>query len=181
MKTTATPSEALSGKKKLLNRRDLVAYFLVAGTGAAVQLVAGAFLRNYMGFNAAVALGYLISFFVGFILTKLFAFDAKRSGQTNREMIKFSLVALLSWLVTVGGARLALDLFNSRHPQPLVLHLPLDFLKPETRSINVKELSAQLMGMGGSFVLNYVLHKTFTFRSTGFYDRIRGYLKDIPE
>lgn len=164
-------------KSKLLNRKDVLAYFLVAGTGAVVQIVSGGIFRDYMGPDEAVALGYLVSFVVGFTLTKLFAFDAKRSGQTRREMVKFAAVALLSWGITVGGFRLALNTLDALHPNEVFYQIPLNFLPRQLRSINVKEFSALLFGMGASFVSNYILHKTFTFKSTGFYDRIKAYIR----
>jgi putative flippase GtrA len=164
-------------KSSLLNRKDLIAYFLVAGTGAAVQILAGSLLRDHMGPDESVAVAYVISFFVGFTLTKLFAFDAKKSGQTRREMVKFGMVALLSWGITVGGFRLALNLFNSWHPAPVRLQLPISFPSAKFWNINVKEFSALLFGMGASFVSNYVMHKRFTFKSTGFYDRIKAYIR----
>lgn len=168
-------------KSKLLNTRDLIAYFLVAGTGAAVQIIAGGFFREYMSYYASVSLGYIVSFIVGFVLTKLFAFDAKSSGQTRREMVKFGMVAVLSFFITLGGSSLALYVFNVIHPEPLFYEFPLSLLPEKARNINVKEFGGLLVGMGLSFTSNYIMHKTFTFKSTGFYDRIKDYLKGIPE
>lgn len=164
-------------KSSLLNRKDLLAYFLVAGTGASVQIIAGSILRDFMGPDESVAVAYLISFFVGFILTKLFAFDAKKSGQTRREMVKFGMVALISWGITVGGFRLALNLFDSLHPSPVRYQIPLSYPSAKFWNINVKEFMALLVGMGSSFASNYVMHKKFTFKSTGFYDRIKAYIR----
>jgi putative flippase GtrA len=164
-------------KSSLLNRKDLLAYFLVAGTGAAVQIVAGGIFRDYMGPDQSVALAYLVSFVVGFTLTKLFAFDAKKSGQTRREMVKFGLVALLSWGITVGGFRLALNIFDGLNPAPVRLQLPFSYPSSKFWNINLKEFTALLVGMGASFASNYVMHKKFTFKSTGFYDRIKAYIR----
>lgn len=161
-------------KSTLLNRRDIIAYFLVAGTGAVVQIVAGSLFRNYMGATESVALGYLVSFVVGFTLTKLFAFDARKSRQTRREMVKFGIVALLSLGITVGGFQLMLNLVNARFPQ---YHLQLPWFSKRYRDINVNEFSSLLFAMGCSFVANYILHKSFTFKSTGFYDRIKAYIR----
>ena len=89
-------------ESKLLNKKDLIAYFLVAGTGAAVQLIAGSILRNnfHFSYSEAVSWAYLISFIVGFVLTKMFAFDARNTNQTRREMLKFMMVAGASWGIT---------------------------------------------------------------------------------
>ncbi|WP_229362615.1 hypothetical protein [Flectobacillus sp. BAB-3569] len=51
-------------QSKLLNKKDFIAYFLVAGTGAVVQLVSGSILRNQfdLTYGASVSYGYIISF-----------------------------------------------------------------------------------------------------------------------
>ncbi|MFT4032319.1 MAG: GtrA family protein [Siphonobacter sp.] len=178
-KSSELPSK--TSKSSLLNTKDLIAYFLVGGTGAAVQILAGGFFREYMGYNASVTLAYIVSFIVGFTLTKLFAFDAKKSGQTRREMIKFLMVAAMSMAITVGASSLALQVFDSFFPGIRLYELPFSFLPQKARIINIKEFGGLLVGMGLSFIFNYVMHKKFTFKSTGFYDRIKQHLRGIPE
>ena len=156
-------------KSNLLNKKDLIAYFLVAGTGAAVQLIAGSILRNnfHFSYSEAVSWAYLISFIVGFVLTKMFAFDARNTNQTRREMLKFMMVAGASWGITwffaVGSLKFIANTFGQHSAI-------LPFSK---KPVNLNELGSQLIGMGFSFVFNYILHKTFTFKSTGFYDRLK--------
>ncbi len=165
----------MSSKKqsKFLNKKDLVAYFLVAGTGAIVQIVAGSILRNTLGFSysASVSYGYIISFFVGFTLTKWFAFDARNSNQTRREVVKFMMVATGSWGVTWVGSMLALQLAHKIFAKGIIV-LPI-----VQQPIHVNELGSQVVGMGFSFVFNYIMHKTFTFKSTGFYYRLKSFIK----
>jgi putative flippase GtrA len=163
-------------KTTLFNLKDLIVYFLIAGTGAAVQFVSGSFFRNYVDFYTSVSLGYIVSFFVGFILTKLFAFDARNTNKTRREMVKFGIVAGISFGITVGFAALTLQIFHASNPKDLIYTLPLEVIPAKSRDINVTEASATLVGMGLSFVSNYILHKTFTFKSTGFYDRAKAAL-----
>lgn len=166
-------------KKSLLNRKDLIAYFLVAGAGALVQIVVGSLCRNYMGYAESVSVGYLVSFVVGFTLTKLFAFDARKTNQTRREMVKFGMVALLSFGVTVGAADVSLRTINALvgEPRHLRFHWPFQSANRPATDINLSEFGSLLIAMGLSFVLNYILHKTFTFKSTGFYDRIKAYIR----
>ncbi len=154
---------------KLLNKKDLIAYFLVAGTGAAVQLIAGSIFRNSFRFSysEAVSLAYLISFIVGFTLTKMFAFDARNTNQTRREMLKFMMVATASWGITVFFSVTSLKYVESTLGKHSII-LPFT-----NKPSNLNELGCQIVGMGVSFVFNYVLHKTFTFKSTGFYDRLK--------
>lgn len=155
--------------EKLLNKKDFIAYFLVAGTGAMVQLIAGSVLRNkfHYSYSQAVSIAYLISFVVGFVLTKMFAFDARNTNQTRREMVKFLMVAVISWVITWIFAVGSLGFINQWFGSQLIT-LPL-IQKP----INLNELGCQIVGMGFSFISNYILHKTFTFKSTGFYDRLK--------
>jgi putative flippase GtrA len=156
-------------KSNLLNKKDLIAYFLVAGTGAAVQLIAGSILRNnfHLSYSEAVSWAYLISFIVGFVLTKMFAFDARNSNQTRREMLKFMMVAGASWGITVFFSVTTLKFVEASLGKNT---MTLPFL---SKPMNVNELGCQIVGMGVSFVFNYVLHKTFTFKSTGFYSRLK--------
>ena len=154
---------------KLLNKKDLIAYFLVAGTGAAVQLIAGSILRNsfQLSYSTAISLAYLISFVVGFVLTKMFAFDARNTNQTRREMLKFMMVATASWGITVFFSVTTLKFVEASLDKNTII---LPFL---SKPMNLNELGCQIVGMGVSFVFNYILHKTFTFKSTGFYDRLK--------
>jgi putative flippase GtrA len=156
-------------KSKLLNKKDLIAYFLVAGTGATVQLITGSILRNnfYCSYSEAISWAYLISFIVGFTLTKLFAFDARNTNQTRREMLKFMMVAGASWGITWFFAVVSLKFIANTFGEHSAI-IPFG-----NKPINLNELGSQVIGMGFSFVFNYILHKTFTFKSTGFYDRLK--------
>jgi putative flippase GtrA len=159
----------------LFNLKDLIVYFLIAGTGAAVQLVSGSYFRNYTTYFVSISLGYIVSFFVGFVLTKLFAFDARNTNKTRREMVKFGIVAAISFGITVGFSALTLKALHSLNEKDSFYYLP-NFLPEKYREINVTEFSSTLVGMGLSFVSNYILHKKFTFKSTGFYDRAKAAL-----
>jgi putative flippase GtrA len=156
----------------LFNFKDIVAYFLVAGTGAAVQLVVGSYLRHTFSLRTSVGLGYIVSFVVGFVLTKLFAFDVRSSSQTQREMVKFGMVAIISYFITVEGSVLITSILNTFR-QTFSYVLPVIGFKIN----NINEATATVLSMGLSFVNNYILHKKFTFRSTGFYDRAKNYLR----
>lgn len=102
----------------------------------------------------------------GFTLTKLFAFNARNSQQTNREMLKYLSVALFSGFVTWGFSLLAYEVWKWVGPDVLVT------VPGSIKKINFSQLSSNLFGMGCSFLSNYVLHKSFTFKSSGLYDRM---------
>ncbi|WP_020597696.1 GtrA family protein [Spirosoma panaciterrae] len=157
---------------ELFNRRDVLAYFIVAAIGASLQLIAGSLLQEWfqISYRQALLIGYVVAFFVGFVLTKLFAFNARNSAQTKREAIKFTLVSIISCLITVYGASIVYD-FSVNNFKPLTVLIPFS-----VKEVNINKLVAQIIGMGMSFVSNYVLHKQFTFRDTGFYERLKSLL-----
>nr|WP_221307505.1 GtrA family protein [Rhabdobacter roseus] len=146
---------------------------MVAGTGAIVQLVSSSLLQDWfdLTFQQSIWPSYLLSLAVGFVLTKLFAFDARRTNQTRREMVKFFMVALFSGFVTDIATRLAYFISNS-YFQTYQYQIPFS-----VKHVNVNEMVCYIFGMGCSFVSNYTLHKTFTFKSTGFYDRLKMLIK----
>lgn len=160
-------------KKNLFNKKDLLAYLFVAGTGAIVQLICGSLLQDWFGISYAwsVPLAYLISLIVGFILTKLFAFDSRNTEKTQREMVKFIMVGLFSLIIMWAAAIASLKILNLVYPK-LVMLLPFS-----EKEVHVDQLLSSICGMGFSFLSNYYLHKTFTFKSTGFYDRLKMVLK----
>lgn len=161
--------------QNVFNQKDLIAYFLVAGTGAAIQLFSSSYLQGQFGisYNDSIIYSYLIGFVVGFILTKLFAFDARKTSKTRREMVKFFIVALISLGITYYFSTGSLYLLTE------VLMVPIyEWQIPFTlKTININQMFCYGIGMGFSFVSNYILHKTFTFKSTGFYDRLKILLR----
>ena len=68
-------------------------------------------------------------------------------------------------MFTVGSFWLATEFFGME-----IYKVKLPFAKKE---VNLTEMGSYLIGMGFSFVSNYILHKTFTFKSTGFYNRLK--------
>ncbi|MFN8344599.1 MAG: GtrA family protein, partial [Spirosomataceae bacterium] len=110
------------------------------------------------------------------VLTKLFAFDARNTNKTRREMVKFGIVAAISFGITVGFAALTLQILHASNPTDVIYNIPLSFIPEKYREVNVTEASSTLVGMGLSFISNYILHKTFTFKSTGFYNRAKAAL-----
>jgi putative flippase GtrA len=163
----------LTNNSNLFNQKDLLAYFFIAGAGAIVQLVSGGLIKDWfkIPYESSILPAYFISLIVGFVLTKLFAFDARKSQQTNREMFKFLLVASFSGFVTW---------FFSILPYRFLQTMTSDYnfqIPYSYKKVNLTQISTTLTGMGFSFVSNFVLHKTFTFKSSGFYDRFKDLIK----
>lgn len=154
---------------RLFNFRDLFAYFIVAGIGFLIQLIAGSLLQDWflLSYRQALFIGYGIAFVSGFFLTKLFAFNNKNSTKNRRQAIKFSLVAIISCLITVYGASILYDL-SAQLVGIVEVKIP-----GSLKSVNANQLAAQIVSMSLSFLSNYILHKKFTFADTGFYDRLK--------
>ncbi len=140
--------------------KDFFSFFLTALLGASVNFFSQIFYRLHFDFNTSVFLGYLTATIVSFIPTKNFAFSARQTGNTSREMIKFIIIALVAWVVQVGVAAGTLAWVAN----PLFPKL----------SIFWREKGSHVVGMGFSFLANYFGHKLLTFRSTGVYDRLKG-------
>ena len=157
---------------ELFNRKDVIAYFVVAAIGASLQLIAGSLLQDWfqITYQQALLAGYLIAFLAGFFLTKLFAFNARNSAKTQREAIKFTLVSVVSCIITVYGASFLYS-YSTAHFKLLTVLIPFS-----VKEVNLNKLISQLAGMGLSFSSNYVLHKKFTFHNTGFYERLKTLL-----
>jgi len=156
-------------KGKIFNAKDLIVYFLVAGIGAVVQLLCSSLFQDWFNltFQESILPAYAASFIVGFALTKLFAFDARKSNQSRREMVKFLMVAVFSGFVTYIFSTAAYYISNNYFDK-------YNFVLPYSKKdVNVNDMICYIVGMGFSFISNYILHKTFTFKSTGFYNRLK--------
>ncbi len=140
--------------------RDFVSFFLTALLGASVNFISRIFYRPYFDYETSVLFGYLTATAISFLPTKLFAFSAKDTGSTGREMIKYLLIALLALGVQVLVAKYTLEwIANPFFP---------------SASTVVRETGSHVVGMGLSFLTNFFGHKLLTFRSTGVYDRFKS-------
>ncbi|WP_128545179.1 GtrA family protein [Larkinella soli] len=159
-------------KNELFNRKDVIAYFIVAAIGASLQLLVGTLTQEWfpVTYEQALLIGYVTSFFIGFFLTKLFAFNARNSTKTRREMTKFAMVSVISCIITVYGSSL---LYSASTASLGVFSFVIPF---SVKVVNVNKLVSHTAGMGLSFISNYILHKTFTFRNTGFYEKLKRLL-----
>lgn len=146
-------------------------YFLAAGSGVIVQYIVGSTICMKIfniSFKTSVLIGFIASIPVGFILTKVLAFDSRKSGNTNRELTKFFIVLFFSGLITMYGASFCLYALSSLLTNKQVTLPILNF------SFNPVGTISHFGGMGLSFVFNYIVHKRFTFTETGIYDKVKG-------
>lgn len=151
-------SSIRANRPKVKDYRDFFTFFLTALFGASVNFVSQIFYRDYFDYPTSVFFGYLTATVASFIPTKIFAFSAKKTGNTGREAIKFLLIASVALAVQVYVAKYTLEwIANPLFPS----------LSPFWR-----EKGSHVVGMGFSFLANYFGHKLLTFRSTGVYDRL---------
>ena len=158
----------------LQKRKSLLAYFFAAGSGVIVQYLVGtSYCIGHLGMSpmAGYSIGFIVSFPVGFILSKIFAFNSRKSGNTKREMIKFSIVLVFSYLITVYGALLSLNLLTAFFGD-LKMHIPF-----KTEEFSPIGTISHFAGMGFSFIFNYFTHKKFTFVETGIFDKLKEFKK----
>jgi putative flippase GtrA len=147
-------------KIKEVKGKSFFTFFLTALLGATVNFVSQIIYRKFFNFDTSVLLGYLTATVVSFMPTKNYAFSAKETGNTGREVIKFLVIALVAWGVQVGVAVATLKwVANPYFP---------------TISLFWREKTSHVVGMGFSFLANYFGHKLLTFRSTGMYDKLKA-------
>lgn len=166
--------------------KNLAVYFMIACAGVSSNVVTATFLRSHfgIGYGSSIVLGYLTGMIVGFVLTKLFAFNARNSGNVTREAIKFFLVSMVALCVTWFFSEIILRIVNfyfSSYPTTQVLLEALvgditnqiDDLTgiPIRLSFIDRQLFSHLGGIGFGFFANFFGHKYFTFKTTGYYHR----------
>lgn len=153
---------------RLAKYKELISYFLIACSGVVIQLIVSSITQDYFGFSfeLSIATGYVIAFIIGFFLTKIFAFNQRHSKNSFREGIKFLLVSFISGLITVKGAyycKYLLDEWGIFGKEQTIFN----------KDIDIAGLISHFFGMGMSFVVNFISHKHFTFKTTGLYQNFR--------
>jgi len=166
--------------------RNFAVYFLIAIAGVTSNIISATFLRRQfgVGFGSSIVLGYLTGMVVGFVLTKLFAFNARNSGNVTREAIKFFLVSMVALSVTWFFSEVMLRVVKFWFENyPNTQHL-LEALVGEVNKMSTdltgfsfslafidRFLFCNLGGICFGFFANFFGHKYFTFKTTGYYDR----------
>jgi len=166
--------------------RNFAVYFAIACAGVTSNIISATFLRRQfeVGFGSSIVLGYLIGMVVGFFLTKMFAFNARNSGNVTREAIKFFMVSMVALTVTWIFSELILRVLKywfEHYPntQFLLEALVGEFHTMTTDLTGVpislafidRFLFSNLGGICFGFFANFFGHKYFTFKTTGYYHR----------
>ena len=127
--------------------RHFVRFVALGGCAAAVNYGSRFALSNFMPFELAVPVAYMIGMVVGFTLFRVFVFP--NAGRPLREQtLMFVLVNIAGiaqvWAVAVILARWVLP--GLHYPGPI-------------------EATAHLLAIGVPTFTSYILHNRFTFRS----------------
>lgn len=156
--------------------KGFAVYFGVACVGFSVNVISRIIYSKWLGipYSVSVTLAYLTAMVVGFVLTKMFAFGAKNSGNSKREAVKFFAVSMVALVVTLVFSQIALIINNIYiHKNPEVHEQVRQTMVSLKLTVVDRELASHLFGIGFGFFANYFGHKLFTFRSTGTWDRIQ--------
>lgn len=164
-------------EKRARRIREFLAYLGVAAIGYAFNVGSRIVYSESLGlsFPLAVALAYFTGMVVAFTLSKLFLFDAKKSGNVLREAIKFTFVSMAALGVTLAFALIALEINNYYLTKSPDVHA---WFKTNIGALGFKfinrELASHIFGTGFGFFTNFFGHKMVTFRETGVGDWLDG-------
>lgn len=130
---------------KTAGGKRFLAFLLVGGFSALINVAARLMLSEIMSFEAAIIVAYIVAMLTAYVLSRLFVFEA--SGRSvGEELAKFAIVNLVAilqvWLVTVT---------LNYHVLPF-LGWPFDH-----------ELTAHLIGVASPVFTSYLGHKYFSF------------------
>lgn len=174
MKPTHSNQTGEPGSPKFSVAKRLSLYTVFSGLAALVNfasrfgydLLLTGVLERSVSYFVSVTLAYLTGMVVNFGLSKYITFQAKSSGRTRRELIKFLTIGLLGLLTTVAGSFLGYGI--GQHLAPLLQAAPVSLAVSD----EALRTLGHLFGMGLGLIVNFVGHDRVSFRSTGLWDRI---------
>lgn len=138
--------------KKRLVFNQLPSYLIVSGIAALVNFLSRFVYDIITNFEISLIMAYYTGLIFNFSLSKIFVFNSNKSGKTAREFIKFFLVA--------SGGVIALYIAS-------VFVFSLSNLYFTFYPIHLRKSVAHIIGIGVGFIINFVGHKFFSFRSSG--------------
>lgn len=166
--------------------KNFAVYFLIACAGVTSNVFSATYMRRsgWVGYGSSIVLGYLIGTVMGFVLTKLFAFNARNSGNAMREAVKFLMVSMVALTVTWVFSEIILRIVNfffngypnmQQHLEALVGDVTymvddISGLPIKLRFID-RQLFSHLGGICFGFFANFFGHKYFTFKTTGLHEK----------
>ncbi len=145
MKHDATGAAA--GAPPIGVRRSVALYLLSGLTSAVCNLATRHLLSQFMPFEVAVTLAYLVGMLIAFLMMKRLAFPGS-ARSTSSQAMGFVIVNLFGLVQTVVASSLVL-----RYLMP-VLPVPLQF----------QEVASHFIGLLLPAVTSYFGHKHFSFR-----------------
>ena len=139
-------SDVHATKEELADKWQFLRFLLVGGTAAFVNIVSRVIISQFIRFEIAVVVAYLVGMTVAFVLSRMLVFKAT-SRSVWDEYSRFFLVNLVAlaqvWLVSVGLS---------------------NWLFPAVGWTFHAELIAHTIAVGSPVFTSYYAHKLFTFR-----------------
>ena len=139
-----------------------ILYFCAAFAAMLVNVGSRFLLSKWIPFALAVFIAYWIGHVVNFILSNTIVFKGKEERNTTTTFLKFTLVACVGLAVTFIVSLLVRLLLEKAFP----------FWNSE-----IRDTIAHLMGIGCSFVFNYIGHLFFSFKNLNSKNNIKEDLK----
>ena len=127
-------------------------YLIISGIAALINFLSRFAYDLITNFDMSLILAYYTGLIFNFSLSKKFVFNSNESKKTVREFIKFCLVA--------GGGLVALYIAS-------VFVLSFSNLYFSYYPIQLQKSISHIIGIGAGFIVNFVGHKFFSFRTSG--------------
>lgn len=147
--------------------RDISVYFIIALAGLSINLASRLVYDLFVGFMVSIAFSYFTGMIVAFTLTKMFLFDAKASGNTKKEFIRFFVVTCIALSITMFFSWVAISILNQGvlgelHEERSMVG---SYLGKAPTLETVNETLAHLVGVGFGFFGNYFGHRYYSFKA----------------
>lgn len=172
---TTQKTAALSLENKRKHAKDLIIYFGIAVLSSSTNFFSRIIYDEQMnmGYGISIVIAYFTGGVVAFTLSKLFAFDARNSGNTKRELIRFMITTTIAMGVTWLAAKTALYLFmevsfftglieGTNEAISYAGSLAGSVIALDTLAL--AKTIAHIVGLCFGFLVNFTGHKFFTFK-----------------
>ncbi len=124
-----------------------VRFLIAGGSSAVINLASRVLLNNFMSFEAAVIVAYLVGIVTAYTFSKIFVFEETGYGLAT-EFRRFFAVNMMSlaivWVISVGLVVYVFPAITFRWHAELVAHF---------------------IGLSATSVVSYFAHKHYTFRA----------------
>lgn len=137
---------------------SFIKYFFAAGAAVIVNILSRMFYNIFFSFDVSVIISYITGHIVNYFLSDRFVFTGEQGTTKLRNFIKFTVVASGGLLVTFIFSTMSLKILSSTF---------------NDEYINLLKFISHIIGIGMSFIFNFIGHSLFSFKNTGIFNKIR--------